>query len=225
LGDNDVKGPAFEQVRPALEYIAKKRASKHAQPLSNDRALELFIDGKVGVYCGGAINSLLLDTWWHSAAPMEFIEFLCHAEIEKGFHFNNSEDGNRETHRKVINYLDFDIGDHSRLKRLLTNLFRVIGRGLSDWAQGVRDVHAGPTDNLAPCRAACYLLRPLHREGVSKHAFVTALTDPASLILQDTFFEPKKIKAKSSQRDKQRSPKQETGVINMPKRATGGNTK
>jgi hypothetical protein len=194
LGLVEARGSIFEDLRVAIGNLAGVRAGgrKIAHDLRNDDAFESFITGRTSIYCGGAINSLLIDTWWIPSAGHNFVEILDHEEIAAGFR-SDKQASSRDAHCYMENSLHFNGfgggGEAARARaaqKALIDLFRVVGQGLQRWA---RDVTANPhqLNGLGPsCAAARRLLGPEHEAG--QYSFVTKLTDPAVLIQKSDKF-------------------------------------
>ncbi len=192
LGDLDAKGSAFEALRASIARIAGVRDFRSENPVdvSNDEAFERFITGKAAIYCGGAINSLLIETWWMSSQPGNFIEILNHAEIAKGFQVK--EVGRSEREPFVENSLRFGLkGPKTAVeeaKTALTKLFRAVGRGLQRWSEEVMRHPEQLNGSTKSCEAARAILRPPHASRSGKYAFATRLSDPARLIKESDRF-------------------------------------
>ncbi|MCC7055102.1 MAG: hypothetical protein IT355_17650 [Gemmatimonadaceae bacterium] len=191
LGRFGSKGSVFEEIRPALSRIAEAPQRRERVSESDDESFVGFIRGDVGVYCGGAINALLVRTWWQAAEPLNFLKLLGHDEISGGLISGRRQDGGSRAH--IENYLDFGGFEASRrasaAQRHLTTLFRDLGRCLSKWAKAVRG--QSRLNGLSEsCYAARQLLAPNRDFNFGRYAFVTSIKDPATLVHEiDTFVE------------------------------------
>jgi len=191
LGLISARGSAFEGLRSAVEILAKGKSTpgQSEVEVTNDEALKNFITGRAAIYCGGAINSLLIDTWWRDADPRNFIELLCHDELKSGFQVEGPARA-RKGPVFVENYLEFGgLGDSKsrpvrQAQQALTALFRAVGRGMQAWSGEVM-AHEKHLNGLGrPCEAARRILRPSPEFRTGHFAFVTSGVDPARLIHQ-----------------------------------------
>lgn len=193
LGLMSAKGSAFEDLRSAVEKIAtgKGQQKTNKVDVSNDDAFSKFIKGQSAIYCGGAINNLLIDNWWKRSNAMNFTTILNHNEISSGFSAKKTTANNAGTHELYLeNSLDFNLPATDQNKKninsskaAITSLLRSIGTGLQLWSAEVLN-NADRLNGLArSCEAARRILKPLQTEyGIGQYAFVTKRTDPAQLI-------------------------------------------
>lgn len=194
LGLAEARGSSFEDLRTAIANLAQLKVAHRAvaQDMRNDDAFESFITGRSSIYCGGAINSRLIDTWWSSSNKSNFVAILNHDDIAGGFQSERITTRGKRSY--IENALHFSgLGDTSKrgevkaTERALIDLFRAVGQGLQSWSKAVMaDPHQ--LNGLTPsCAAARRILGPQHEAG--HYAFVTTLADPAALIHHsDTFY-------------------------------------
>ncbi len=198
LGEVDAKGSAFEELRGALQRVAGIPDDKKPEPIevSNDEAFEKFITGRARVYCGGAINNLLIDTWWKESEPKNFVELLSHDEIARGFVCRRGRAGDHNA-PYVEDALHFRFAKKknqagpstTKAEVAVTKLFRAAGRGLQKWSNEVMSSPEHLNGSTESCEAARRILRPLQQKRNGKYAFVTRLTDPALLVkTSDQFY-------------------------------------
>src|ERR1017187_2046117 len=92
------------------------------------------------IYCGGAINNLLLDTWWRACQSENFVEILSDDEIAQGYRVKPGQP-KRGGRPFVENALHFNLRKDKRRSQAvesnLTGLFRVVGRALRSWSDEI----------------------------------------------------------------------------------------
>lgn len=180
LGNVGSKGSVFENVRPAIEALAKGRVQNEREvESSNDESLVKFISGEAGVYCGGAINAQLIETWWRASEPENFVELITHEELEQGL----TADGVRRYFENQLrfNAISTNTRQATRAQTALTNLTRAIGHDLQGWAKEV-NASSKLNGHGPPCDAARRILGPINEPRDGRYAFATTLRDPARLI-------------------------------------------
>ena len=160
------------------------KGSIDPQPIgeSNDRAFERFIRGESAIYCGGAINNLLIWTWWAGNPSSRVVELMNHDDIAQGLRVK----GSRSLEQGFVeNRLGFGAkGLQIKSRKVetdLVSLFRLVGRRLAEWAEHVMEHPTRLNGSAESCEAARHILRPRH-SGSGRYAFVTRPTDPALLV-------------------------------------------
>jgi hypothetical protein len=193
LGQLTAKGTSFEHLKAAIARVAgQPSAAGRDVELSNDAAFENFILGRSPIYCGGALNSLLIERWWASTDPANFVEILAHKEIEPGFTPRRVRKGQGRCF--VENYVDFSEqargrADFRKSEDNIVRLFRSIGRGLKDWGSDVMRRPERLNGLGTSCEAARRILEPLPDYRSGHYAFVTDKLDPALLMRLDDYYE------------------------------------
>lgn len=201
LMTEEYMGDAFDLVASAIDALCDASVRRNRRTDANDQRFEDFVLGRTGIYCGGAINSQMLETWWShrewspSGEPPIVFPILHPKEIERGI--RAAELRKRSELDAAIfieNYLRF--GDRlrraTRAKRDLTVLYRSVGISLADWAQEV--CSAKPerlTNGLASSTAASMhmLTDTINRLGMRGHySYVSEPRAAAHLINQSDKF-------------------------------------